>query len=242
MTETKVEITAGEMTEGWRIDAYLSSRWRALVHGESTGDCADCKGCCRNGFVIGLSKAEAKIIPHTKIGKYAVIMPLDNGWCPFLKANLFPLPDEPFLTPKCSIYHKRPQTCRDYDCRDLAMAGLVLDEKSGPAATEINTSILRHLKKKDWRLIGPYAQYVRKQIAEKKQSMELAVMRGLFGAIMDRLYPEYVVALRAKIASKETRERDRAANVGVREHARRISVPTALPCNGPANHGPANAE
>jgi hypothetical protein len=39
----------------------------------------------------------------------------EDGSCPFLADS------------HCSIYHGRPQTCRDYDCRVYAAAGLVPD-------------------------------------------------------------------------------------------------------------------
>jgi hypothetical protein len=37
---------------------------------------------------------------------------LPNGLCPMLQSG------------KCSIYHDRPQTCLDYDCRIFAAAGI----------------------------------------------------------------------------------------------------------------------
>jgi Fe-S-cluster containining protein len=39
----------------------------------------------------------------------------DEGRCPMLVNN------------ECSIYEDRPQTCRDYDCRVLAAAGVAVD-------------------------------------------------------------------------------------------------------------------
>jgi hypothetical protein len=36
----------------------------------------------------------------------------EDGTCPMLKAG------------KCSVYQHRPQTCRDYDCRIFAAAGI----------------------------------------------------------------------------------------------------------------------
>ncbi len=36
----------------------------------------------------------------------------DDGTCPMLDAG------------QCTIYHQRPQTCRDYDCRVFAAAGI----------------------------------------------------------------------------------------------------------------------
>lgn len=41
---------------------------------------------------------------------------LPDGTCPMLRAG------------KCSIYEDRPQTCRDYDCRVFAAAGIEVGE------------------------------------------------------------------------------------------------------------------
>jgi hypothetical protein len=41
--------------------------------------------------------------------------PREDGTCPMLEAG------------RCGIYAQRPQTCRDYDCRIYAAAGMVPD-------------------------------------------------------------------------------------------------------------------
>jgi hypothetical protein len=44
----------------------------------------------------------------------------DEGHCPMLIDN------------QCSIYDHRPRTCRDYDCRVFAAAGIPVDPQSQP--------------------------------------------------------------------------------------------------------------
>jgi len=115
--------------------AYLDERWRAIINGESTGRCEGCTGCCRAGYVIGLSAKEAKRIPHTKVGVRAAILPLPDGTCPFLIDNA------------CSIYAHRPQQCREFDCRDQAFSGLrITDDGSRQGVAAINESIERHVE------------------------------------------------------------------------------------------------
>jgi hypothetical protein len=60
-----------------------------------------------NAIPTGLLKNAPSLGPGIKAMGY-----LPNGKCPMLSAG------------KCSIYAARPQTCRDYDCRIFAAAGL----------------------------------------------------------------------------------------------------------------------
>jgi Fe-S-cluster containining protein len=50
----------------------------------------------------------------------------ENGHCPMLSEG------------KCTIYEHRPQTCRDYDCRVFAAAGI---DAGGPAKFVINERV-----------------------------------------------------------------------------------------------------
>ena len=50
----------------------------------------------------------------------------ENGHCPMLSDN------------KCTIYAHRPQTCRDYDCRVFAAAGI---DAGGPDKSIINERV-----------------------------------------------------------------------------------------------------
>jgi Fe-S-cluster containining protein len=97
---------------------------RASLRGEGGTDvpCGDCVGCCVSSYFIPLRPADKQalaVIPADLL----VIAPgqshghrmmgyREDGTCPMLN------------TGKCSIYQQRPQTCRDYDCRVFAAAGI----------------------------------------------------------------------------------------------------------------------
>lgn len=62
---------------------------------------------------------------------------LEDGKCPMLKSG------------KCSVYAHRPQTCRDYDCRIFAAAGI---DAGGSDKSVINNRV------RAWRFTYPTAQ------------------------------------------------------------------------------------
>jgi uncharacterized protein len=92
--------------------------------------CGDCTGCCTSSYFIHIKPHETEAlsrIPKRALAsapgqpKGHVLMGYDaRGQCPMLTSG------------KCSIYESRPQTCRSYDCRIFAAAGLLAggDEKS----------------------------------------------------------------------------------------------------------------
>lgn len=100
------------------------SQIRASLRGESGTDvpCGDCIGCCVSSYFIPLrpqdKPALARIPAHllvTAAGQpagHAMMRYMADGSCPMLESG------------KCSIYSHRPQTCRDYDCRIFAAAGI----------------------------------------------------------------------------------------------------------------------
>jgi uncharacterized protein len=105
------------------------SQWlhamRAVLRDEQTSDvpCGDCVGCCISSYPIPLRPADevarARIPPQLLLSAsglppgYELMGFRDDGTCPF------------FNECKCSIYPDRPQTCRDYDCRIFAAAGVL---------------------------------------------------------------------------------------------------------------------
>ncbi len=94
---------------------------RASLRGECGTDvpCGDCVGCCVSGYPVVLraeDEGAIAVIPlehiaHAVDGR-TLMLALPDGTCPMLKDR------------KCSIYAARPQTCRDYDCRVFAAAGI----------------------------------------------------------------------------------------------------------------------
>jgi len=126
-------IDAGDFGE-W-VDAMT-----ATLRGTSGSDvpCGTCVGCCSSHWPVALraeDQAVAARVPH-----YLLLEPEDapeglrymgyraDGTCPMLKSG------------QCSVYAIRPQTCRDFDCRIFAAAGL---RSAGDAKPLINERIQR---------------------------------------------------------------------------------------------------
>jgi Fe-S-cluster containining protein len=95
---------------------------RATLRGDAGSNvpCGDCVGCCVSSYFIPVrphdTAAIARIPPELLVrapsAGHALLGYREDGTCPMLHAG------------KCSIYAARPQTCRDYDCRIFAAAGI----------------------------------------------------------------------------------------------------------------------
>ncbi len=83
--------------------------------------CGDCRGCCVSSYYIKVRPNEARAL--ARIGEANLeAEPMrdgsrlmgfrDNGQCHMLVSG------------NCSIYEDRPETCRAYDCRVYAAAGM----------------------------------------------------------------------------------------------------------------------
>jgi uncharacterized protein len=100
--------------------------------------CGECISCCCSSYFIHIKPAETRTLgriskdilfsaPWQPEGD--LLMGYDvNGRCPML------------MNGRCSIYGYRPQTCRDYDCRVFAAAGIAA---GGKDKAEINRRIMR---------------------------------------------------------------------------------------------------
>lgn len=86
--------------------------------------CGSCNACCRASYFVHIQADEVETLRRIP-RKYLVRAPrpreqdavMDQsaaGRCPMLCGEA------------CSIYQHRPQTCRDYDCRAFAAAGISL--------------------------------------------------------------------------------------------------------------------
>jgi uncharacterized protein len=92
--------------------------------------CGDCVACCTSSYFIHvrpddeatLRRVPAELlVPAPGAPKGHVVMGYDeSGKCPMLEGG------------RCSIYQDRPLTCRTYDCRVFAAAGIDADR---PAIT-----------------------------------------------------------------------------------------------------------
>jgi uncharacterized protein len=105
------------------FDDWLASVL-ASFHGRGGMDvpCGSCRACCRASYFIHIRHDEGRTLaavppawlvsaPGGRSGDKVIGISPD-GSCPLLSRD------------NCSIYPARPQTCRDYDCRIFAAAGL----------------------------------------------------------------------------------------------------------------------
>ena len=112
------------------INAGFFGEWlaamRAVLRGERDADvpCGGCVGCCVSSYPIPLQPGD--VLARAQVPEQWLIGPAppggrwlmgfrEDGSCPFLEDR------------RCSVYGGRPQTCRDYDCRIYAAAGLQPD-------------------------------------------------------------------------------------------------------------------
>jgi hypothetical protein len=96
---------------------------------ESSVPCGGCTACCTSSQFVHIAPAEKDTLAHipAELLFPAPFMPEghvllgydERGHCPMLVDN------------GCSIYEHRPQTCRTYDCRVFAAAGVEPDPAEG---------------------------------------------------------------------------------------------------------------
>ena len=126
-----------------RFSDWLRAMRRSLAgHAGMDVACGDCRGCCVSSYYVKVRDHETEAIAH--IGE-ANLQPgpagsrlmgfRANGHCLMLRDG------------NCSIYTHRPETCRTYDCRVFAAAGL----DAGPDKPVINERVAR------WRFEFPTA-------------------------------------------------------------------------------------
>jgi Fe-S-cluster containining protein len=124
------------------VDAGEFGAWldavRASFRGGAGVDvpCGDCRGCCTSSQFILLRPEDEQVrtlVPRDLLveapgrpGGHEILGFTSDGLCPLLKAR------------ECSVYADRPRTCRDYDCRLFAAAGI---EAGGEDRREINERV-----------------------------------------------------------------------------------------------------
>ncbi|MBK5287809.1 MAG: YkgJ family cysteine cluster protein [Acidimicrobiia bacterium] len=105
--------------------------WLAEIDPALRGDgvtdvpCEACTACCTSSQFIHVGPDETDTLAHIppvllfpapgRPSGHLVMGYDDRGWCPMLSES------------GCTIYDHRPQTCRSYDCRVFAAAGVVPD-------------------------------------------------------------------------------------------------------------------
>jgi Fe-S-cluster containining protein len=111
------------------IDAGPFGAWlaaaRASLRGEGRGldvPCGDCVGCCTSSLFIHIGPDETDtlaVIPARLLVR-APGRPRGHRLLGFAADGSCPL----FKDRGCSVYQRRPRTCREYDCRVFAAAGI----------------------------------------------------------------------------------------------------------------------
>ena len=113
------------------FSAWLRLTRAALLHaGEAVVACGDCHACCAAAQFIRVRPDEVHTLARIPRGLsvpapggprgHRMIVYDGRGACPMLARGA------------CSIYEDRPRTCRSYDCRVFAAAGI--DAGEGPKA------------------------------------------------------------------------------------------------------------
>jgi Fe-S-cluster containining protein len=117
-----VDLDAGD------FGAWLTQA-RVALKGEGEADvpCDGCTACCTSSQFVHIEPDETDTIAHIPSDLLfpAPRLPLghlvlgydERGHCPML------------VNGACSIYEHRPRTCRVYDCRVFAAAGLEPDDE-----------------------------------------------------------------------------------------------------------------
>ncbi len=123
------DLAAGDFS------AWLAEMRAALRDEQGTDvPCDGCTACCTSSQFVHIEPDEADTLAHIPADLLfaAPLMPPghlvlgydERGHCPML------------VDGKCSIYEHRPRTCRTYDCRIFAAAGVEVDDDESPAIAE----------------------------------------------------------------------------------------------------------
>jgi Fe-S-cluster containining protein len=115
------DLPAGEFS------AWLQGM-RDALQGQADSDvpCDGCTACCTSSQFVHIGPDETKTLsripkellfpaPRMPAG-HALLGYDERGHCPMLRDG------------RCSIYEDRPRTCRTYDCRVFAAAGLSIED------------------------------------------------------------------------------------------------------------------
>lgn len=107
---------------------WLYQARNALLEGSGADvACGECVGCCSSSYFIHLKPADAEALkripefllfpaPNKPNGNFVLGFDSEGG-CPMLKNR------------QCTIYEHRSQTCRVYDCRVFAAAGILAGDE-----------------------------------------------------------------------------------------------------------------
>ena len=132
MTTDDAPLPAGEFAP------WLAAMVTALRDGAPAAvPCGGCTACCTSSQFVHIEPDEADTLAHIPAellfpapGKprgHVLLGYDERGHCPMLDGG------------RCTIYEYRPRTCRTYDCRVFAAAGLEVDaddDRKAPVARQ----------------------------------------------------------------------------------------------------------
>ena len=122
------DLPGGALPAG-EFRAWLEHMRRALRH-EAAADvpCGDCSACCSTSHFVHIAPDEADALARIpgELLFEAPGMPAGHVVLPFDARGRCPLLDE---AGRCAVYDHRPLTCRSYDCRVFAAAGIDADRE-----------------------------------------------------------------------------------------------------------------
>jgi uncharacterized protein len=123
------DVTGNARLPAGEFSAWLRTMRAALAgDGETATPCDDCSACCSTSHFVRVGPDERETLanipdplhfaaPGAPAGH--VVLPYDeHGRCPLLSRR-----------GRCAIYDHRPRTCRVYDCRVFAAAGIAADRE-----------------------------------------------------------------------------------------------------------------
>ena len=126
------KIDAGEYSD-W-VNSFILT-----MKGKGVGEvpCGDCVGCCTSSkfILVRPTDSEARSVIPNELLFSAPSLPEGfhllgydgQGHCPM------------FVNGKCSIYHSRPETCRQYDCRVLAATEASIEDENTAVAERVKS-------------------------------------------------------------------------------------------------------
>ena len=166
--------------------------------------CGDCVGCCVSGYSVQLRPeddrartqipAELLVSPPGFPAGHLTVQPKPDGLCPMLHAG------------RCTIYHVRPQTCLDYDCRIFAAAGIdagkpIIDKR----VREWRFSYPSNLDRREHEAVRAAASFLR----EHRDSFNVRIPASAMGIAVFAI-KAYAIFLEAEIETRAPRDVARA--------------------------------